>query len=183
MRIDHVTVIDPRDGGRRTDVSIQMQNGAITSVIDEPAPGPQGWAIDGGGRFVVPGYINMHTHVLQSERPELPLAVMLSEGTTGMRQMAGSADLLDARTRSQQGLPRYAPELLEMPGSLLMPFTASSVEDVRALRVVKGSLRHVDGTFVVHDHLFEEQTAGLGGVCVLQQGHVFFGHHAVVTAH
>ena len=66
---------------------------------------------------------------------------------------------------------------------LIVDHLLGEVEDVRALRVVKGSLRHVDGTFVVHDHLFEEQTAGLGGVCVLQQGHVFFGHHAVVTAH
>lgn len=116
-------------------MSIRIRNGVIVSLSRaDAAPGSADeWAIDGRDRFAVPGFINMHTHVLQAEQPELPLAIMLSEGTTGMRQMAGSAELLGARARSRLGLPQHAPELLEMPGSLLMPFTASSVEDVRRL--------------------------------------------------
>ena len=136
LRIDHVTVVDPRDGSRRVDVSIRVRDGAITSVSasgDAEGPGDGEWAVDGAGRFVVPGYNNMHTHVLQAERPELFLATMLAEGTTGMRQMAGSEDLLDARAQSRLELTGYSPGLLAMPGALLMPFNASSVEDVERL--------------------------------------------------
>lgn len=135
LRIDHVTVVDPRDGSRRVDVSIRVRDGVITSVsalgAEESSDGE--WAIDGGGRFVVPGYANMHTHVLQNERPELFLATMLAEGTTGMRQMAGSPDLLDARGQSRLELTGYAPGILAMPGALLMPFNANSVADVERL--------------------------------------------------
>ncbi|WP_185976254.1 amidohydrolase family protein [Mycolicibacterium sp. 018/SC-01/001] len=131
LRIDHVTVIDPRDGSRRVDVSIRIRNGNIVSVSDDRAPDSDEWAVDGHGRYAVPGYNNMHTHALQAEFPDMPLAVMLSEGTTGMRQMAGSAQLLEARAQARLGVPPHAPRLLQMPGSLLMPFTASSVEDVQ----------------------------------------------------
>lgn len=132
LRVDHVTVVDPRDGSRRVDVSIRVRDGVITSVADSDAEDPRDgeWAVDGGRRFAVPGYNNMHTHVLQEERPQLFLATMLADGTTGMRQMAGSESLLDARATSRLELTRYAPSVLEMPGALLMSFNASSVEDV-----------------------------------------------------
>lgn len=136
LRIDHVTAVDPRDGSRRIDVSVCVRDGAITSVVPcdgAKDPGADEWAVDGGGRFVVPGYNNMHTHVLQAERRELFLATMLAEGTTGMRQMAGSAGLLEARARSRLELTSYAPALLAMPGALLMPFNASNIDDVERL--------------------------------------------------
>ncbi|MCV7212885.1 amidohydrolase family protein [Mycolicibacterium canariasense] len=135
LRIDHVTVVDPRDGSRRVDVSIRVRNGVVIAVSALGAEDPVGgeWAIDGEGRFVVPGYANMHTHVLQNERPELFLATMLAEGTTGMRQMAGSDKLLDARRQSRLEPTGYAPGLLAMPGALLMPFNAKSIADVERL--------------------------------------------------
>jgi cytosine/adenosine deaminase-related metal-dependent hydrolase len=135
LRIDHVTVLDPRDGSRRVDVSIRVRDGVIISVsaLSAGDPSDGAWAVDGEGRFVVPGYTNMHTHVLQNERPELFLATMLAEGTTGMRQMAGSDELLDARRQSRLEPTNYAPGLLAMPGALLMPFNAKSVADVERL--------------------------------------------------
>lgn len=136
LRIDHATVVDPRDGSRQLDVSIRMRNGQITSVAASGGvgdPGADEWVVDGGGRFAVPGYNNMHTHVLQEQRPELFLATMLADGTTGMRQMAGSEDLLAGRAASHQELTGYAPSLLAMPGALLMPFNATGVEDVERL--------------------------------------------------
>ena len=136
LRIENVTVVDPRDGSRRVDVSIHVRNGTITAVSTSSAAdgsGAEEWAVDGGGRFAVPGYINMHTHVLQADRPDLFLATMLAEGTTGMRQMAGSEELLDARAQSRLEFTRYAPGVLAMPGALLMPFNANDVGDVERL--------------------------------------------------
>ncbi|GLY29830.1 amidohydrolase family protein [Kineosporia sp. NBRC 101731] len=134
LRIDHVTVVDPRDGRRRPDRSVLVRGGKIVSVTAAAtAPAAAGVrVIDGAGRFVVPGYNNMHTHVLQEgPRSRLFLATMLAEGTTGMRQMAGSDQLLRNRAENRLGLDEYAPRLLAMPGALLMPFNAPSIARAR----------------------------------------------------
>jgi hypothetical protein len=133
LRIDHVTVVDPRDGSKRPGLSILVRDGRITAVSatkDTPAS-PDAWTIDGADRFVVPGYNNMHTHVLQDKRASLFMATMLAEGTTGMRQMAGSEDLLRYRAEGRLPLGVHTPGLLAMPGELLMPWNAGSINEVR----------------------------------------------------
>jgi imidazolonepropionase-like amidohydrolase len=131
--IVHGTVVVPRDGGKRPGMSILVRDGRITAVsatADTPVAKDM-WTIDGADRFVVPGYNNMHTHVLQEERASLFLATMLAEGTTGMRQMAGNDDLLRYRAQSRLPLGVHAPGLLAMPGDLLMPWNAGSADEVR----------------------------------------------------
>lgn len=133
LRIEHVSVVDPRDGSTADDRTVVVRDGLINAVL------PAGEArdedlrvVDGAGRYVVPGYNNMHTHVLQAgQRAPLFLATMLLEGTTGMRQMAGSARLLRRRAEGGLRLPRYSPRLLGMPGDLLLPFSAPSPAKAR----------------------------------------------------
>ena len=132
LRIDNVIVIDPRDGSSRSNVSVLVRGGRIVSVssaVNTSASGVQ--VIDGGGRFVVPGYNNMHTHVLQEERSELFMATMLREGTTGMRQMAGPDALLHRRAEGRLPLGAATPGLLAMSGALVMPFNSPTIERVR----------------------------------------------------
>ncbi|MCU4745396.1 MULTISPECIES: amidohydrolase family protein [unclassified Streptomyces] len=134
LRIDHVTVVDPRDGSSRPGMSVLVRDGRIASVTAsaeaDTTTGVQ--VIDGDGRFAVPGYNNMHTHVLQEERrSRLFMAAMLAEGTTGMRQMAGSEDLLRHRRERRLPLGVDTPGLHAMPGALLMPFNAPSVSRAR----------------------------------------------------
>ncbi len=133
LRIDHVTVVDPSDGLSRPDMSVLIRDGRILSVTDfEGADTPAGvQLIDGTGRFAVPGYNNMHTHVLQEKRTSLYMATMLAEGTTGMRQMAGSDDMLLRRRQGRLPLDRNSPRLLALPGALLLPFNAPTVKRVR----------------------------------------------------
>ena len=133
LRIDHVTVVDPRDGSTAGDRTIVVRHGVIDAVLPTAQARDEDVRIvDGTGRYVVPGYNNMHTHVLQQgERTGLFLATMLLEGTTGFRQMAGSPRLLRRRAEGDLGLGRYAPRLLGMPGELLLPFSAPSVAGAR----------------------------------------------------
>jgi imidazolonepropionase-like amidohydrolase len=132
LRIDHVTVVDPRDGSTRQDVSVFVRAGKIVSVGTAPNAAASGVrVIDGAGRFVVPGYNNMHTHVLQEERSELFMATMLREGTTGMRQLAGPDALLRRRAEGRIALGADTPRLLAMAGALVMPFNSPSIERVR----------------------------------------------------
>lgn len=133
MRIDHVTVIDPRDGSRREDTSILVRDGRITAVGPQAASatGTGVRVIDGAGRYAVPGYNNMHTHALQAADPTLMMITMLAEGVTGMRQMAGTARMLADRAEQRLPLGTFTPRLLAMPGEILTPFSAASVDDVR----------------------------------------------------
>lgn len=89
--------------------------------------------VDGRGKFVVPGYNNMHFHALDSEDPAADLAIMLSEGITGFRQMSGSPELLRLRREGRLPLGKNAPALLIMPDEVITPFNASSPDAVRAL--------------------------------------------------
>jgi hypothetical protein len=135
VRIDDVTVIDPRDGSRRPASSVHLRDGRITEVtgaLSGTPPQPGVTVVDGGGRFVVPGYADMHTHTLQAERPRVLLATMIAEGVTGFRQMAGSPDLLRHRAEFRLPLGAGTPGLLAMPGELLMPFNAGSADEARA---------------------------------------------------
>ena len=134
LRIDNVTIVDPSDGGERPAMSILMDKGKIVSVLptrDVP-PGPPIATVDGGNRFAVPGYNNMHSHALIAERPELLLATMLAEGATGFRQMSGTPKLLKARDEGRLPFGIYSPDLLAMPGDLLFPFNAGSPKEARA---------------------------------------------------
>ncbi len=132
LRVDHVTVIDPRDGSKHPDVSVLVRGGRIVSVGAAASAAAAGLrVVDGAGRFVVPGYNNMHTHVLQEQRSRLFMATMLREGTTGMRQMAGTDALLRRRAEGRLSLDVNTPALLVMPGAILMPFNAATVKRVR----------------------------------------------------
>jgi len=132
LRVDHVTIVDPRDGSSRADMSVFVRNGRIVSVrATASADVSDVHVIDGGGRFVVPGYNNMHTHVLQGGRSELLMATMLREGTTGMRQMAGPDDVLQRRAEGRLALGADAPGLLAMSGAIIMPFNSPTVDRVR----------------------------------------------------
>lgn len=131
-RIDDVTIIYPRDGAKTPAMSVLMRDGRIAAVAPVGTLSAEDGVrvLDGAGRYAVPGYNNMHTHALQAERPALMMATMLAEGVTGMRQMMGTANLLRYRAENRLPLTPHAPQLLAMPGDLLLPFNCASVDEV-----------------------------------------------------
>ncbi len=78
------------------------------------------------GRFIVPGYNDMHSHALNLGNPSGSLALMLAEGVTGFRQMSGSPALLKKRRDNTLPIGPVAPALLETPGTILTPLNAGS---------------------------------------------------------
>lgn len=133
VHIDGVTVVNPRDGSKTPGMTVVCNLGRITAVVPTASKRAANGAemIDATGKFVVPGYNDMHSHVLELEDPSGSLLLMLAEGVTGFRQMSGSPALLAKRRAGTLPIGRAAPQLHQTPGTILTPFNAGSPEQVR----------------------------------------------------
>jgi imidazolonepropionase-like amidohydrolase len=128
LLLDGGTVVDPRDGSTAANVVIRIEDGRIVEVSSrgESVADPSADRIDATGKFVVPGYNDMHSHALNLNDPSGSLALMLAEGVTGFRQMSGSPALLKNRSDNALPIGSAAPALLETPGAILTPLNAGS---------------------------------------------------------
>ena len=118
--LDHVTVVDVRTGRLARDRAVVIADGKIVRIAAggvKPIGGAR--VADERGRFVVPGFNDMHAHNLNTDSPETSLPLMLANGVTGFRQMAGAPALLAARAAGRPLLPPDSPALLAMPGTIL----------------------------------------------------------------
>jgi hypothetical protein len=70
----------------------------------------------------------MHTHVLGPEDPVGDLDLMLANGITGSRQMGANAELLRQWRDGELPDSDSRPELLAMPGAVLIPLNAPTDE-------------------------------------------------------
>ena len=128
--LDHVTVVDTRTGKLKPDVRVVIRAGKIERIV------PSGTLLEGTpeivdavGKFVVPGFLDMHTHLLQEQHaPELSSALMLAHGITGIRQMAGTTEMLRARKAGTLTTGEHGPELLSLCGEILLPLNAPTPE-------------------------------------------------------
>ena len=95
IAITGVTVIDGRDSVPRPNQTVIVRGNRIASVeAAARARVPSGArVIDGRGKFLVPGFWDMHVHTaIAGGRPLLSLYV--ANGVTGVRDMAGEWDTL-----------------------------------------------------------------------------------------
>ncbi len=128
--LDGGTIVNPADGSVVEGMSVLMDRGMIVSLekTGSRKAGISAERIDVTGKFIVPGYNDMHSHALELEDPSGSFALMLAEGVTGFRQMSGSPALLEQRRNRTLPLTEKAPALLEMPGTVLFPLNASTPE-------------------------------------------------------
>lgn len=71
VRIDNVSIVDPLDGSVRPQHSIVISGARIEAVIPTSSAATESSlrVIQGNGRFAVPGFNDIHTHVLQEPNP------------------------------------------------------------------------------------------------------------------
>nr|WP_254898883.1 amidohydrolase family protein [Stenotrophomonas sp. NA06056] len=83
--IINARVVDIVRGQASDPTTVTIRNGAITAigegVADTALP-----VFDAGGRWLLPGFWDMHTHALQLS-PQLQFPLMLANGITGTRDM------------------------------------------------------------------------------------------------
>ncbi len=132
--IQSVIIVDTRTGQLSDTSDVLISKGKILSIspareilnditID---------VIDGHGKFLVPGYLNMHAHPLGTRDISGSLDLFLANGITGYRQMSGNSELLEQRKSGELSMGTEAPELLAMPGEVLNPLNAGTSEDAIA---------------------------------------------------
>jgi hypothetical protein len=122
-------VVDTRDGSIAWNMDVTIVDGVIATVEVAGAPAPSDARRENiVGKYVVPGYNDMHAHALNESDPAGALELMLAHGITGFRQMSGSSALLAARRAGTLPLGTGMPRLLELPAAVLSPGNGATVE-------------------------------------------------------
>ena len=137
--IRNATVVNTRDGSLAPGMAIVVKDGRIDAVVADSLVRPGGGAqvIDASGKFVVPGFLDMHTHALAAAAQSPTWwPAMIANGITGIREMAGSAELVQRarQLNADSAAGRVdAPEIVQIPGTILGgPVTApAAVQLVR----------------------------------------------------
>lgn len=126
--IDHVTVVDTRDGRLSPDMTVVLDQGRIARLLPTHPLRPLTLAsgvtrVDGSGQYLVPGFMDMHTHAMPPVGAALaPWPMLLAHGVTGVREMSGSpASIMRARQLNADSAAGRidAPEVLQMPADLI----------------------------------------------------------------
>lgn len=119
----NANVVNTRDGSVSPGMSIVIDGGKIQQIIPvgtNVTVSGAGQAIDASGRFVVPGYNDMHSHSMgfANQTPTVwPL--LIANGITGIREMSGTPDLIKAarQLNIDSAAGRVdAPEILQTTG-------------------------------------------------------------------
>jgi len=128
MIINDVTVVNTRDGALTPGMAISMENGRIQKIAKAGSILSTGTAqtVNASGKYVVPGYLDMHAHAMSSDglaRIDLQqtFQLMIANGITGFREMAGSKELIAQGKRLNKEIEAgtmVAPESLIIPGEL-----------------------------------------------------------------
>jgi imidazolonepropionase-like amidohydrolase len=119
--LNDVTIVDTHTGKLTAKMSLVLEDGKIAKIVPSGSIVSTAPArlIEGHGKFVVPGFWDMHAHPFNSPDLKENLSLMLANGVTGVRQMAGSPELLEKRKQGKLVPAPESPELLALPGSLL----------------------------------------------------------------
>jgi cytosine/adenosine deaminase-related metal-dependent hydrolase len=108
--IKNVSVITMTKEEVLKDQTVVVEKGVIKSISPSAStrPGPDVKVIDGTGKFLMPGLFDMHTHFFYEQGDhvntnETELKLMLANGITTARIMAGHPSYLEARANVKNG--------------------------------------------------------------------------------
>ena len=143
--IRNATVVDTRTGALKTGMSIAIDSGKILRVSEASGinAGASTQVIDASGKYVVPGFNDMHTHALGtlSTGPS-DFPVLLANGITGVREAAGAPALV-AIARAQNTAvaagTANAPEILMLPTAIGLPSSVAGAPAYVTARKTEGA--------------------------------------------
>ncbi len=127
--LDGVTIVDTRTGALAPNMAVVVSGGRIAQILRAPvAVGASTRLVEAQGKFVVPGFNDLHAHPLGDPDPSSSLIMLLVNGVTGVRQMSGSPEMLMDRKNGKLPSAGAAPEILAMPGAIFTRQNAPTPE-------------------------------------------------------
>lgn len=141
IAITDVTVIDVERGRRHAARTVLIDAGRIAAIgrSTEVAVPPDAVRLDGRGRFLVPGLIDLHVHLFNnaSQRPpnEWAFPLFIANGVTGVREMQTRPEALaqvHAWRESVERGDRVAPRVLAAGVAVTGPSIDAARAQVRA---------------------------------------------------
>lgn len=96
ISIEHVSVVNVRDGSIAQDQTVVIEAGRISAVGPaESAKAPAGaTSLDGRGKYLIPGLWDMHVHAAWEGMDTLFASLFVANGVTGVRDMFGNMDII-----------------------------------------------------------------------------------------
>ncbi len=87
LAFTHVTVLDMRGGPARRNMTVVVSGNRVASVQNSKTANlPKGIkVVDAKGKFLLPGFWDMHVHIRETEPITFPL--FIANGVTGIREM------------------------------------------------------------------------------------------------
>ena len=130
--IKNVTVIDPNRREALPGRSVFIQEGRIVAVERSRRRSPAArTVIDGSGRYLIPGLMDMHVHLFLGQEQTPTLQLLVANGVTGIREM--SADCYDAAGSKRGCVEQYkalqldvragrvvGPDVVELASAMVM---------------------------------------------------------------
>ncbi len=135
--IKNATIVNTADGSLTTGKTIVLVDGKIRTITGEPV-GVSGSAqlLDASGQYVVPGYLDMHTHAMfAAAQSPTYWPLLIANGITGIREMSGSADTIkQARQLNLDSAAHKvdAPEIVAIPSDIFTGQQALTAEAATA---------------------------------------------------
>ena len=144
--IRHATIFDG-EGGRIEDGTVVLADGVIEGVGGPETPSPSGaYEVDGRGKFVTPGIIDVHSHLGDYPSPGVPgnsdgneatgpvrpevwaehsvwpqdpgfSRAMMNGGVTTLQILPGSANLFGGRSVTLKNVPSRTVQGMKFPGA------------------------------------------------------------------
>jgi imidazolonepropionase-like amidohydrolase len=108
----HVTIIDATGAPPRNDMTVVVSEGKITAIGQTASVAvPVGaTVVNGTGKFLLPGFWDMHTHI--SDYGVDALALLVENGVTGVRDVGSDIWQIDNWRREIRSGARPGPEIL-----------------------------------------------------------------------
>ena len=121
--LQNATVVNTRDGSLSANTNVVIDGGTIKQITTNPVKvSGTATAVDATGKYVVPGFLDMHTHAsATAANPPSDFPVLLANGVTGIREASGSVDLLAFAKKQNAAVAAGtvdAPEILLMPSTI-----------------------------------------------------------------
>ena len=141
--ISNVTVVSTKDGTESMGMAVAIDKGTIQSISKATDTKIEGSAqlIDATGKFLVPGFLDMHTHASNSlSLPPTDFPALLANGVTGVREASGAPALIQAIHLQNAAVVAGkvdAPEVLIMPSTIFGGQAATAADAVAFVKARK----------------------------------------------